>query len=329
MNGVLLNVGHSMSDVKLAVSTEQAETATKQGPSAGALLREAREAAGLHIAALAVALKVPVGKLEALESDNYSALPDTVFVRALASSVCRALKIDPLPVLALLPHGVSPKLSFNDAGLNAPVKAFSGPAFTVPFSVSRSKPLVWLVALLLMGTALMIFLPRGFDADLWAFFQRAEAEAETGSINGSTATEPLEPHKVPQAAVAGGASRASAVALSGSVVAPLPKDMGQPLPPPVALPANSISAATPSDAEAVAEVLVFKARSESWIQVRDATGAVVMQRSLIPNERVAVSGALPLAVVIGRADATEVFVRGKPYELNAVSRENVARFEVK
>ena len=79
----------------------------------------------------------------------------------------------------------------------------------------------------------------------------------------------------------------------------------------------------------LAGVLAFKARSESWIQVRDATGAVVLQRNLAPDESVSVSGALPLAVVIGRADATEVFVRGKPYELGPVSRENVARFEVK
>ena len=34
----------------------------------------------MHIAALAVALKVPVSKLEALEADNYAVLPDTVFV---------------------------------------------------------------------------------------------------------------------------------------------------------------------------------------------------------------------------------------------------------
>ena len=62
--------------------------------TAGGLLREARQAAGLHIAALAVALKVPVSKLEALEADDYAKLTDTVFVRALASSVCRALKAD-------------------------------------------------------------------------------------------------------------------------------------------------------------------------------------------------------------------------------------------
>ena len=78
--------------------------------TAGTLLRRAREAAGLHVAALAVSLKVPVRKLEALESDRYDLLPDAVFVRALASSVCRTLKIDPQPVLDRLPQTAAPRL---------------------------------------------------------------------------------------------------------------------------------------------------------------------------------------------------------------------------
>ena len=75
---------------------------------AGALLRSARQASGLHIAALAVTLKVPVKKLEALESDRLDLLADAVFVRALAASVCRTLKVDATPILALLPATSSP-----------------------------------------------------------------------------------------------------------------------------------------------------------------------------------------------------------------------------
>jgi cytoskeleton protein RodZ len=37
----------------------------------------------------------------------------------------------------------------------------------------------------------------------------------------------------------------------------------------------------------------------------------------------------PVFVVIGRVDVTEVMVRGKPFNLLEVSKENVARFEVK
>ena len=79
---------------------------TGEGVSRPVLLRAAREAAGLHIAALAAALKVPVRKLEALEAGRYEELPDLTFARALASSACRHLKIDPAPVLEQIPNRV-------------------------------------------------------------------------------------------------------------------------------------------------------------------------------------------------------------------------------
>ena len=71
--------------------------------SPGALLRAAREKQGLHIAALAAAIKVAPRKLDALENDRWHELPDATFTRALAQTVCRTLKIDARPVLDLLP----------------------------------------------------------------------------------------------------------------------------------------------------------------------------------------------------------------------------------
>ena len=70
--------------------------------TAGRLLREARERQGLHIVALAAMIKVAPKKLEMLEADRLDALPDATFARALAQTVCRALKVDAGPVLALL-----------------------------------------------------------------------------------------------------------------------------------------------------------------------------------------------------------------------------------
>ena len=85
--------------------TQQPEAAGQGGAaeSSPLLLKQAREAAGLHVAALAAALKVPVRKLEDLEAGRFDRLPDMTFARALASSACRHLKIDPAPVLAQLP----------------------------------------------------------------------------------------------------------------------------------------------------------------------------------------------------------------------------------
>ena len=318
---------------ELLVASSAADT-PGQGMSvtAGALLRDAREAAGLHIAALAVALKVPVAKLEALEADNYSALPDMVFVRALASSVCRTLKIDPQAVLALLPQGEGPRLSAGDVGLNAPVKGFAGRSSAAPFKGAGSRSFVWAVGLLLIGAALMMFLPRGLDADLSALLKQPETTTKipmpTGNVAQEISVAVGAEQRVPSAAPAPAAAAAAGVGVE------LPA--GESIKPagiashPIVLP--SVEASAPSSApaaDAPSGVLAFKARSESWIQVRDAAGALVLQRNLAPNELVSVSGVLPLAVVIGRADATEVFVRGKPYDIGPVSRENVARFEVK
>ncbi len=65
------------------------------------------------------------------------------------------------------------------------------------------------------------------------------------------------------------------------------------------------------------------------MQVRDAGGRVLLQKALAAGESYSAEGSPPWRVVIGRADATEVIVRDQPMDLKAVSRENVARFEVK
>jgi len=78
-----------------------------------------------------------------------------------------------------------------------------------------------------------------------------------------------------------------------------------------------------------AGIVTFSAKGESWIEVTDARGTVVLRRTLTAGEVAGASGVLPLAAVVGKADLTQVMVRGKAFDLNAVSRDNVARFEVK
>lgn len=302
------------------------------GRTAGTLLREARMEAGLHIAALAVALKVPVAKLEALEADNFAVLPDTVFVRALASSVCRTLKIDSAPILALLPQSKSPRLVAGNAGINAPVKGSSSSAGNGSFAPAasggrKSWAITVVVLALLVGALAIMFIP----ADRNPFGSSAEDEASAPAP--VAAQEPQAP--APMAAASGAAAApATAVmtAPAAASVSPVPAAspsaaMAASAPAPAAVAAAS----TPEAAAAASSssVLTLSSRGTSWVQVRDANGTIALQKNLAVGESVAVSGTLPLAVVIGRADVTDVFVRGKPFALTTVSRENVARFEVK
>ena len=87
---------------------------------------------------------------------------------------------------------------------------------------------------------------------------------------------------------------------------------------------NAVVATKQVELEQQVQVSVLKTALDA-----QATGALALQRNLAAGESVSVSAQPPLAVVVGRADATEVTVRGKPFDLAAVSRDNVARFEVK
>ena len=122
-------------------------------------LKEAREAAGLHIAALAAALKVPVKKLEALEAGRYGELPDLTFARALASSACRQLKVDPAPILQQIPLSASPKLGEHRHSLNAPFNPGRDEEPINPLSW-LSRPALLAAIALLLGALVIVFLPR-------------------------------------------------------------------------------------------------------------------------------------------------------------------------
>ena len=78
-----------------------------------------------------------------------------------------------------------------------------------------------------------------------------------------------------------------------------------------------------------ANLLLFTARAPTWVEVVERSGNVSFRKMLGAGESASANGALPLSVVIGRADGVDVMVRGKPFDLSQVAKANVARFEVK
>lgn len=305
--------------------------------SAGQLLRQAREAAGVELSALAQALKVSVKKLETLEADRYAELPDAVFVRALASSVCRALKIDAAPVLAQLPQSSTPRLNYDEAGLNTPFHT-PGDVAKTPFLDRLSRPMVLAALAMLMGALVLIFFPS------------TEQRAEIGAIVAQVPAAPAAPAATPVPAAevapapvvtapAPSPAKAPAAAVRETAPAPVKPPVVAEAAPARATPAMAAAApqAEPAAAEPAAPrkrpagsgVVVFKTSGPSWIEVTDGRGNIQLSRMVEPGEPVGASGPLPLSVTIGRAELTEVLVRGKPFPLTEVTRGGVARFEVK
>ena len=80
------------------------DTTDDKPMTAGAWLRQQREAADISLETLSVALKVRPDRLHALESDQLGDMPDGLFVRSLALGICRHLKVDERALLPLLPQ---------------------------------------------------------------------------------------------------------------------------------------------------------------------------------------------------------------------------------
>jgi len=271
--------------------------------SAGDMLREAREAHGLHIDMVAAALKVSPQKLAALEDDNIEALPDAVFARALAASVCRALRIDPQPVLAKLPGAQRPGLADADRTISKSLKS-AAPRSGSGASGLPSRALLVVVVLLLLGAAVLFWLPQSAFDRVGAVFAGLGSHSDTTTASGTPAAAAVEP-----------------TAPSAPPVLPPPADTA----PVEAQPVAEAPAAAVSN-----DLIVFVARDESWITVTEAGGKQLIRRTVKPGETVGLTGALPLSVVIGRASAVDVRVRGKPFDLTPLARSGgVARFEVK
>jgi cytoskeleton protein RodZ len=296
-------------------------TESPQAPvTAGSLLRQARVAKGLHVAALATSIKVAPRKLELLEADRYDELPGATFTRALAQTVCRTLKIDSAPVLALLPQPVEQGLSQLSRGLNEPFR--DKPGRRVPSDLSFLKsPIVLAAGVLVLASAALYLLPPGWVTEITQLGSAArEGEAAPEPSAGASAVMTLPPPAVVMAASE--VFPASAPAAPGAT-AGAPEAARS-----ASAPAAASTLPAASAAVATSGALLLRAQAQSWIEVVDGRGNPLMSRLLEAGETVGLDGPTPLRVRIGNASATQVSFRGRPVEL-VPSRDNVAKLELR
>lgn len=260
------------------------------GETAGALLRRARQARGLHLTALASSLKVPPARLTAMEEDRWHDLPDAAYSRALAHTVSRALGIDPEPVLRSLPAASQPRLESLDDGLDEPFRE------TPMGAVRRMRRLRGSVVALGLLLAVVVW---------WVL-----ARGGLGGGPGLASVPGAAPAATQAAAVASGVPGPAATALQPAVPSP---ESG-----------STVAAAGPGSA-----VLRLVASEASWIELRDPQGQSRLSRVLGPGETLEVPFSAPAVLTVGNAAVTQVWLNGQSIDLAASARENVARIELR
>jgi len=286
-----LRVPSEIADVPLA----------EKVPSVGQQLQHARLDLGMSLESLSARLKVSVQRLQAFENDQFEKGPNLHIGRAMVASVARFLGLDAQTILAQLPQ---PRSQGPGPGMDEAMGSFSKETRLTMRRDERGpvSPVWWIALALLFLAGLVYFYPQIAPMS-----------------HGVPAAAPLE-------AIAPSAPASQAVPAEVAVQTAPVNMPSVPMPeaPPVPA-APDRGASTP---KVVQPVLLFKARGSTWIEVTDAKGTVLLRRTLATAETAEVGGDLPLAVVVGRADHTEIFVRGSPFSLEAHTQDNVARFKV-
>lgn len=284
--------------------------------TAGALLRQARQQRGLHIAALAVQLKVPQSKLEAIESDRWSDLPDATFARALATSMCRALKIEPGPVLEVMPTWRDKPLDVP-TGLNTP---FRERGVSAEGASQLAKPMVWGPALILLLAAAVYFFP----AEWWPVRSAAKPDATpTGAVPTLIEAPVVASSALATPPTLTNASEAAASAPALPVAsAPL---RAVPVAEPVVLEAKVAAPTAPAPGSAP---LRITASQEAWAEVVDAKGQLQFSKILRAGESVSLDVLPPLKLRLGKALVTRVNWRNTDVDTQATTKGDVVRLEL-
>ncbi len=260
----------------------------------------------------------------------------------------------------MLPQSTGPRLAHNESGINAPFRSPEDHARAPWLQRLASRPAALAALVLVVAAAALVLVPRiGGSEDEAAPKSAGAADPTVASAADTPAATPprtvvaapvepvapsgivqqaVEPHVTAPTKILPPAQPVQTTPPAVPVVAAVPPPVSA-KPAPVLAASSAPVARNPAPAEpspgalpAIAStggLVTFQASAESWIEVLDARGQPSLRRALQAGETASVNGALPLSIVIGRADATRVQVRGKPFDLQPVARDNVARFEVR
>lgn len=286
-------------------SEESSAAAQPLSPSAGQMLQRARLDAGLSLENVSARLKVSVQRLQAFESDQFEHGQNLQLGRAMVASVARYLGLDAQTILQKLPQAMP---QVRGAQSHSAKGGFvQAPRLTMRRGDAGTISAVWWVsALCMLAAAALFFYPhlKQVTSDLAPLWETASSKIFQASPEVVARANSDQPNETPPVASVPTDAQPLLVAQGSSVVA------------------NSTSL------EAASAVILFKARGNTWVEVTDAKGVVLLRRTLVMSESAEVSGALPMSVVVGRADHTDVIVKGQTFALEPYVQENVARFKV-
>jgi cytoskeleton protein RodZ len=255
--------------------------------SVGQILRDAREARGITLDDVASRLRLMHRQIEAMETDDFESLGQPVFARGFVRNYARLLGLAPEALLARME--------------GAPVETTAVSQAEPPPQYSwLTSP--WLI-LLLLGLLVMV----GVPVALYMWLNSEVDEGPVAPAPAATQSRPasaVEPAPVAQPAVSSVVQRS-----------------------PVAAPATAgAEADAPAAPATPGSVLHFEFGEESWTEIRDVSGRMLLRQLNPAGSHVDVRGQPPFDLVVGNAAQARMTYNGRPIDLKPFTDLTVARF---
>jgi cytoskeleton protein RodZ len=259
--------------------------------SVGQTLRDAREAQGITLEEAATRLRLMHRQIDAMETDDFASLGQPVFARGFVRNYARLLGLAPDSLLARME--------------GAPAE---------PTVVSQAEPpqqrswltSPWLI-LLLLGLLVVVAVPVALY--LWLNSEVEEAPQR----------------QMPSAARSDSALVASPVPAAASA-APVPAAPAVPPAVPATPATETAEAGVVADAPTASSDLHLEFGDESWTEIKDASGRMLLRQLNPAGSRVDVRGQPPFDLVIGNASQARMTYNGRPIDLKPFTDLTVARF---
>lgn len=309
----------------------------------GQLLRAARTSRGLSVQDVARRLRLSVRQITALEEDDYSKLAsNNTFLRGFVRNYAKVVEIDALPLLRLLEQLLPPD----------PAPTIIPQTEGIPFPSNRKQGVrsFLIVSGAILALALLIYeIYRGNEATMDGQKPASKTESQAGAAPEVTESLPLPtPLSMPPR---NDGNEGKTESLSGdrgaieqkSIILPPGSDsapISGPVPVPVAGPVQQIAPAAgvqnegdgsvqggnvqqrppAGDAPEVIrewkDTLHFVFGGESWTEVKDGRGRLLLSRVNPPGTEQFLRGEPPFSLAIGNAATVRLFYNGKLVDLS-------------
>ncbi|MCL2871662.1 MAG: DUF4115 domain-containing protein [Betaproteobacteria bacterium] len=311
-----------------AAEEPNAPSKTLPEGNAGALLKTAREAAGLSIDNASRLLKLAPRQIQALEQQDFDLLPPRTFVRGFIRNYARLLNIDADTVLGALPPEDPQVLSPAAFSVKKPMHTMS----VLP-SYDKKPSNFWkgLSVVVVLAVLAGVLYSWPYLATLFHEHQPKQATTETVMPPVLDESHPsVVPVENDNNATENGGTENSHVLTP--VIAPLSESPADSTTAPITSPAPEAPKptpvpapfASPSAASGNAE-LALRFSGDSWVEVRDKSTKVIYSALAKGGSEKSLIGEPPFSLVLGNSSVVTVTWRGAPVDLSSQSKQGVAR----